>query len=173
MQAWSNESFTTGPARGRGGRDERKPLIGGGGRLDITPKRDDIQVCVNARHLTMTIPNLSKVVGTFIPWCDARDAVRLWPTYFSFLRGTVRPIVRQLQREAKVGWFSFLVHTHASGVPCNAEDTRLFIQAAPARWDSPPSHRLADLNKKAAISSKLEGVIEAGVESFESVFLVR
>src|SRR5438067_3711014 len=75
----------------------------------------------------MTTPNLSRVVETFVPCCDSREAVRLWEAYFCFLRRTVSPIVRQLQRDAMVGWFSFLVHDCASGVPCPPEDTRFFI----------------------------------------------
>jgi hypothetical protein len=91
----------------------------------------------------MTTPNLSRVVETFVPCCDSREAVRLWEAYFCFLRRTVSPIVRQLQRDAMVGWFSFLVHDCASGVPCPPEDTRFFIHL---RLELLGEGRIADLD---------------------------
>jgi hypothetical protein len=90
----------------------------------------------------MTTPNLSRVVETFVPWCDSREAVRLWGTYFCFLRRTVSPIVRRLQGDGKVGWFSFLVHDCASGVPCPPGDARCFIHL---RLELLDESRIADL----------------------------
>ena len=71
--------------------------------------------------------NLSQVIETFIPWCDLRDAAQFWGSYFSFLRRTVSPIVRPLQRDARIGWYSFLIHDCATGVPCPPDDPRCFI----------------------------------------------
>ena len=37
------------------------------------------------------------------------------------------PLIRKLQRDGDISWFSFLVHSRRSGVPTEENDSRLFV----------------------------------------------
>lgn len=74
-------------------------------------------------------PRLSQLVETFIaiPIAPGVPAVAVWQDYLDLLRKEVVPLRARLIRQKKIGWFGFLIHNRASGVPTAPSDNGNYI----------------------------------------------
>jgi hypothetical protein len=77
----------------------------------------------------MVAPDLGRIIETFIPFTidQQKNPIAVWQDYIDLLRTVVAPLVRNLQTQGQVRWYSFLVHNQQSGVPTEPNDTRLFV----------------------------------------------
>ena len=78
--------------------------------------------------LSMSTPNLKRIVETFIAIGPPNDANRARNRYYELLRTKVGPLIEDLRHRGYIGWFSFLVHTRETGrIPTQEGDNRWFI----------------------------------------------
>src|SRR5208283_2729129 len=75
------------------------------------------------------VPNLERIVETFIPIQVAKDAtaVQVWQDYLDMLRSVVAPLVRDLTQKGTINWYCFLIHNWESGVPTRRDDDKLYV----------------------------------------------
>ena len=71
----------------------------------------------------MRTPDLSRLVETFVLVGTEPSPDR----HFRMLRTIVAPVLRDLRDGNLIGWFSFLVHDHNSGVPTTPNDTAAYL----------------------------------------------
>ena len=89
----------------------------------------------------MNPPNLHRMMETFIPIPASGQALsaEAWQGYLNLLRSKVAPLVRDLMKQGKIDWYSFLVHDKESGVPAEAGDglyVHLRFSLSPAAEES-------------------------------------
>jgi hypothetical protein len=75
------------------------------------------------------MPNVDRMVETFIPIQDSKDigSLQVWQNYLDMLRSVIAPLVRDLSRKGMINWYCFLVHDRGSGVPTSEEDDRPYV----------------------------------------------
>jgi len=75
------------------------------------------------------MPNLERIVETFIPIQGSRDATSLqvWQSYLGMLRTVVAPLVRDLTEKGAINWYCFLVHDRKDGVPTGEDDNKRYV----------------------------------------------
>jgi hypothetical protein len=73
----------------------------------------------------MRTPDLTRLVETFIR--IGRPDETTPDNHFRLLRNVVAPLVKDLRKRELIGWFSFLVHDHSSGVPTTPQDDAIYF----------------------------------------------
>lgn len=71
----------------------------------------------------MRTPDLNRLLETFI----RIGTESTHDQHFRTLRTKVAPLVHDLRSRNLVGWFSFLVHNHDSGVPTTPDDASAYL----------------------------------------------
>ncbi len=77
----------------------------------------------------MNVPNLERVIETFIPITIPNEAtsLQIWQHYLNILRSKVEPLVKDLMQRRLIDWYSFLVHSRQSGVPISEDDKGIYV----------------------------------------------
>lgn len=73
----------------------------------------------------MQRPTLSRMYETFIKIDLQPDA--FYQSIFQTIKTKVHPAIKQLKKNGKVDWYSFLIHNRQSGVPTTNDDNNLYF----------------------------------------------
>ena len=73
----------------------------------------------------MQRPTLSRMYETFIKINPQPDP--LHQIIFQTIKTKVYPTIEQLKKDAKVDWYSFLIHSRRSGVPTTDDDNNAYF----------------------------------------------
>lgn len=60
-------------------------------------------------------------------WMAAKGVGLDAPAIVCLMRSDVLPLIRNLEKRGLVGWYCFLIHDGASGVPCAPDDKALYV----------------------------------------------
>ena len=105
-------------------------------------------------------------------WLAARGIDPGAPFVLQCLRDEVLPLVRRLEREGALAWYSFLVHGYASGVPTVPDDRRNFVHLRfVARSGVAPQLPAGWLfTRQQALSTEIAGIRTSALADVEAVW---
>lgn len=77
----------------------------------------------------MTIPNIDRIVETFIKVSIENQitSINYWHIYIEVLYEKLIPLLDNLREDKLINSFSFLIHTRLNGVPTTEDDNNLYI----------------------------------------------
>jgi hypothetical protein len=111
--------------------------------------------------MSLTVPDLSRLVETYLRIGPPPADSRLWVVYVDLLRFRVAPLVGSLRKEQLIGWYSFLVHDRSSGVPTEEADQDLFVHLCLELLGSTSFKQLHDALPKECLFTRVHGPIDA------------
>jgi len=111
--------------------------------------------------MSLTVPNLTRLVETYLRIGPPPAVVGLWTVYLDVLRFRVAPPIDSLRKQQLIGWYSFLVHDRSSGVPTNETDQDLFVHLCVELVGSTSFDQLSEALPKEYLFTRNHGPIDA------------
>lgn len=111
-------------------------------------------------------------------WMAAKGVGLDAPAIVCLMRSDVLPLIRNLEQHHFVGWYCFLIHDGASGVPCAPDDKALYVHLRLALADGVNAENLFtskkllsrrwEMSRKCKLAPEIAGIepmmLEGGIE---------